>query len=197
MILWTVQTPEAVAVLHRTGLLVADADEPEAHFRPAYRWMARKMRQQIGKPPVSSARPLWAWHRWQGRRARPDLRSSGHLPQGGRGARIEFAAEPSTVLLSDFSLWHHVLNYWYLPASLKDEKAFETTLKEAGLDFFKTKPLPDPAFHRLIEASWERIFDLDLVVRRITDPRAERSVQAAFWVLPLEAVREITWFIAR
>ena len=101
------------------------------------------------------------------------------------------------MLLSDFSLWHHVLNYWYLPSSLKDARAFETTLRAAGLDFFETKPLPDPAFHSLIEASWERVFDLDLAVRGITDARAKRSVQATLWVLPLEAVHEITWFIAR
>ncbi len=101
------------------------------------------------------------------------------------------------VLLSDFSLWHHVLNYWYLPASPKDEKAFEATLEAAGLDYFKTKPLRNRVFHRRIESSWERIFDLDLEVRGVTDARANRSVQATLWALPLEAVREITWFIAR
>jgi hypothetical protein len=101
------------------------------------------------------------------------------------------------VLLSDFTLWHHVLNYWYLPASPIDARKFGATLKEAGFDFFKTKPLPDPALHRQIELSWERIFNLDLVVRGITDPRGERSVQATQWALPLEAVREIAWFIAR
>lgn len=56
MILWTVQTAEAVAVLHRTGLLVADADEPEAHFRPAYRWMARKMRYPLAHPAFALTR---------------------------------------------------------------------------------------------------------------------------------------------
>jgi len=101
------------------------------------------------------------------------------------------------VLLSDFSLWHHVLNYWYLPASLGDEKAFEAALKRAGLDFLKTKPFPDPVFHRRIEESGERIFDLNFVARGITAPRATRSVQATLWTLPLKGVREITWFTAR
>lgn len=144
MILWTIQTPEAVANLQRTSVLLADSGDAESHFRTAFEWMAAQMRHRIGNPPRSSVRPLWAWHTWQGRRARPDLRSSGHLPRGTRAARIEFAAEPSTVLLSDFSLWHYVLNYWYLPASSRDEKSFDAMLKAAGLDFFKTKPLPDP-----------------------------------------------------
>jgi len=197
MILWTVQTPDAVAALHRNGRLVATSGEYERHFRSAYRWMGAQMHRRIGAAPQSSARPLWAWHTWQGQRGRPDLRRSGHLPRGSRGARVEFAADPRTFLLSDFSLWHYVLNYWYLPSSLSDGKAFEATLKAAGLDFFKTKPLPNASFHRIIEASWERIFDPTLTVRGITDPRTKRTVQAALWSLPLEAVRQITWFTAK
>ena len=101
------------------------------------------------------------------------------------------------VLLSDFSLWHHVLNYWYLPASRKDERAFERQLNAVGLDYFKTKPLPDSRLHKRVEASWERIFDLDFVARGVTGPRDERIVQATLWALPLEWVRKITWFTSR
>jgi hypothetical protein len=106
-------------------------------------------------------------------------------------------AEESNVFLSDFSLWHHVLNYWYLPASLKDERGFDREVRAAGLNYFKTKPLPDPAFHGRIEASWERIFDLSIAVRGVTDRPRDRSIQATMWVLPLQAVLDIRWFTAR
>lgn len=147
--------------------------------------------------PRSGIRPLCAWCRYRGPRHKPDLRSSGHLPRGTTGARIEFVADPSRALLSDFSRWHHVLNYWYLPASRADERRFENELKAQGLDFFAMKPLPNPVFDRRIRASWERIFDLDLTVQGIADRPADRSIQATVWALPREAVREVVWFTAR
>ena len=196
MILWTIQSPEAVAVLERQGVLVADAGDIEPSFQRAYRWMEAQMLRRIG-PSNHRGRSIWAWRAWTDQRARPDLRSTGHLARGFRGARIEFGANPATVLLSDFSLWHYVLNYWYLAASLKDQHAFESEVKAAGLDYFATKPLPDPALHSRIEASWNRIFDLDVFIKGITEKRGTRSIQATLWALPLNAVREITWFTAR
>ncbi len=196
MILWTLQSPAAVEALERDGVLVATSGDPEPSYRSAYHWMAAQMSHRIG-PPEKATRPLWTWRAWQGRRARPDLRSTGHFPRGSRGARIEFTVEPEQVVLSDFSLWHYVLNYWYLPASLTDQRAFEATVSAAGLDFFRTKPLPDPALHSRIEASWQRIFELDRFIRGISEPRTHRSIQATLWSLPQPAVRKITWFTAR
>lgn len=43
---------------------------------------------------------------------------------------IEFEIEQDSVLLSDFELWHFVLNYWYLPSSLQDIGRFEEELKK-------------------------------------------------------------------
>lgn len=194
--MWTIQSPEAVAALERGGILVADAGEPEPSFGPAYRWMESQMSHRIG-PPVHGGRPIWAWRAWSALRPCPDLRSKGHLSSGSRAARIEFSVEPNAVLLSDFSLWHHVLNYWYLAASVRDEGAFESQVKAAGLDFFATQPLPDPILHSRIEASWERIFDLDTFIGGISEKPASRSIQATLWSLPRTSVRNIRWFTAR
>jgi hypothetical protein len=35
--------------------------------------------------------------------------------------------------LSDFDLWHYVLNYWYLPESEAEGEEFELELKQYGL----------------------------------------------------------------
>jgi hypothetical protein len=197
IILWTIQTPEAVEILQGTGMLVTDVTKTDDDFRDAYRWLATQMRQRIGKPPVATALPLWAWHTWQGGRARPDLRSAGHLPPGSHGARIEFAIDPGHVRLTDFELSHYVLNYHLLPVSMKDDRAFDQALKIAGFASIPIRSLPDPRLHQQIRDSWVRIFDLDLTVRGVTHARADRCIQATFWALPLKSVRKIIWFKAR
>jgi hypothetical protein len=99
------------------------------------------------------------------------------------------------VLLSDFDLWHYVLNYHYLPISADDE-TYETKLAELGLP-----DVPRRAgihlVHRMIETSWDRIFALDWVEKDLALPRAKKSIQAVFWELPLQNVRRIDEFVAR
>lgn len=196
MILWTIQSEAAVESLDRRGELVADGGEPEPDFERAYRWMSDRMARRLGAGPAGG-RPIWAWHTWQPGRRKPDLRSRGHLPPGTRGARIEFEIDPEHVLLSDFSLWHFVLNYWYLPSSPVDEESFEGRLRAAGLDPYRTKPLPDREFHARIEASWDRVFDLESVIEGVTDEPDRRCVQATLWRAPARSVREVAWFVAR
>jgi hypothetical protein len=36
------------------------------------------------------------------------------------GVRLELEIPDGTALLSDFSLWHYPLNYWYLPSTGED-----------------------------------------------------------------------------
>ena len=144
--------------------------------------------------------PLWAWFQCDGATCmKPDLRSSGHLLKGERGVRIEFRVSDRLILLSDFDLWHYVLNYWYLPESQKDDEAFESELSRRGLSFYKEKPLRNAAFHRKITESWARIFDLDWTDRgrSITPTRAKKSIQASFWELRRNQVRDVRFFRAR
>ncbi len=113
--------------------------------------------------------------------------------------RIEFEVNDRLVLLSDFELWHYVLNYWYLPKSLRDADDFEAELSRRGLSFYRTKPLRDRALHRRIAESWNRIFDLDWAdkARGIAHPRASKCIQATLWELKRDQVREVRFFRAR
>ncbi len=116
--------------------------------------------------------------------------------------RVEFQATNTEVLLSDFDLWHYVLNYWYLPESDNDEKAFEKKLARLGLSFYKRdhqNPLPDVRYRRAIERSWERIFDIKWVDRAhtITEPLEKKSIQATLWEIRLEDVAETKAFTGR
>lgn len=141
---------------------------------------------RVGDPPFGVRHPLWAWLQCDGvRKKRPDLRRSGHLSAGERGVLIEFNVAEEQVLLSDFDLWHYVLNRWYLPqtpSELRDE------LGDA---------LRDVATPHQREASWQRIFELDWHLEGVSVPRAQRSIQATIWHLPLNAVRSARVFRAR
>ncbi len=121
------------------------------------------------------------------------------MPKDESCVRIEFEVSDRLALLSDFELWHYVLNYWHLPKSLKDDEAFEAELLRHGLSCCKTKPLPDKAYHTKVASSWSRIFDLDWAgrARSIANPRAEKCIQAALWKLRLEQVKDVRFFRAR
>lgn len=198
MILWTIQTLEAWKILNRDGGLRADPSRVEDYWRPAYQWMAAQMRQRLDCQPSESSLPIWAWFQWHGEhKRRPDLRSSAHLPKGTRGVRIEFEANETQVLLSDFELWHYVLNYWYLPESEAEGEAFEAELAKVGLSYYASKPLPDPKYHERIERSWLRIFDLNWSCDGIASRKEDKSIQAALWELRMENIRKVQVFTAR
>ena len=112
----------------------------------------------------------------------------------GESVRIEVEMGADNVLLSDFHLWHYCMCYWYLSASRADNRRFDKELRERELDYFKTKPLPDPVYHARIEQSWERILDLEWAGPDKAHPSNDKCIQAVFWELRLEQVREVTHF---
>jgi hypothetical protein len=198
--LWTVQSAGAWAKLEQDGVLRADARRVLRCYRSAYDWMSREMEKRLGYRPSKGALPLWAWYQWNGATCRrPDLRCSGHVPRDERCVRIEFEVSERLALLSDFDLWHYVLNCWYLPKSLKDGEALDAELTRHGLSYHKTKPLPGQAYHGRITESWKRIFDIDRADRTmaIARPRAEKVIQASLWVLRRDQVNDVRFFRAR
>ncbi len=198
MILWTIQSIDAWRVCQFSGTLHCDSRFIDDEFADAYVWMAEQMHKRLQYYPSRRAFPLWAWYQWDGEcRRKPDLRCNGHLPRGTKGVRIEFDIDNNCVLLSDFELWHYVLNYWYLPATLMDGKTFEEKLENVGLSFYKMKPLPDPMYHNTIMESWERIFELDWYEKDLVAPKVEKSIQATLWKITMENVRRVDAFIAR
>ena len=198
MILWTIQTLSARKMLQSTGYLQAIRSSTEEHFRPAYRWMKDQMRQRLGKPPCAGCFPLWAWFQWHGfNKRRPDLRFSGHLPRGETGVLIEFHAEESEVLLSDFELWHYVLNYWYLPKSNKDETRFDAMLASLAAKTPSEVRTSDQVFHADVRNSWKRIFDVHWSRPNIASEFGQKQIQATLWRLNRKQVKNCTIFRAR
>lgn len=171
--LWTIQHADAWVALERDGVLRADSRRGWTEFRFAYDWMAEQMGKRIGPPPDGVPVPLWAWYQWEGRRGPRDLRQSGYAPRGTPMVQIEFEIEESRVLLSDFDRWHTVLGGGYLAVDGQDEQSCP------------------------LEASWERVFDLDHWTPDWDTPPEEQSIQATFWELRLPQVRKVRHFFAK
>ena len=173
-------------------------------FLEPYLWMAEQMEKRLKVPrPSQGCMPIWAWEQWEGAdRRKPDLRAGGYLPRGVEGVRVECRLDDRRVLLSDFDLWHYVLNYWYLPTSERDGNAFDKKLAEVGLSFYKSNhsnPLPHARYRREIERSWERIFDVTWADRGgvIANPPKQKSIQATLWEICFENVVGVKEFVAR
>lgn len=178
---WTIQTMAAWTALSAGRTWRTCAAPGERAWVPAYRWMAQAMRLRLGNPPLRHQMPIWVWCQWRGAsRARPDLRTRGHLPPGTPGVRLELELDESRLLRSDFELWHYVLNGWYLPDSPADERDFDAR--------------PD---RPRVEPSWQRIFDLDRRDRRYMAGRESKSIQGVIWELRPDDVRGATDFVAR
>jgi hypothetical protein len=198
MILWTIQTEEAWKELNKSGYITGVIDRVEQSWISSYRWMMDQMKERLGNPSCDKSFPIWAWYQWENsKRNKPDLRCAGHLPKNEHGVRIEFYCHQNEALLSDFELWHYVLNYWYLPESIADGEKFEAELESSGLSFFKAKPLPDSRYHQNIVRSWNKIFDLDWGEQDLASPRNQKSIQATIWQLKLDQVRSYKHFKSR
>jgi len=193
MRLWTILTEAAWESLNERGFLICD-DEAlgEEHFLTAYRWMMQQMQERLGPPETGVKLPLWAWYQYLGSRKKPIARKH-HLPKRQKGYRVECHVPDEQVLLSDFTLWHQVLNNSYLPINEADHDAFDQEFDAIPED------AADQLLERqgVIEASWMRIFDLDWYSDYICAPRNQQAIQACFWRLEMSQVRQVRSFRSR
>ncbi|TLS52392.1 DUF3841 domain-containing protein [Paenibacillus antri] len=104
-------------------------------------------------------------------------------------------------LVSNFSTWHHVLNYWYLPSSQEDFETFDKEMKqkltENNVKYVDRKLLKDHNYHDKIKKSWDLIFDLDFYFLFVNEPKEQSAIQATLWEIKIEWVRKITFFTGR
>ncbi len=203
MVIWSILTQQAWHDFQRRGLLRVNRRHVSKDFLGPYIWMAGQMERRLAvRRPSKNAMPIWAWYQWEGKRCKPDLRSSGYLPKGDQGLRLELQVADDRVLLSDFDLWHYVLNYWYLPETEKGAEAFEKKLARADLALHgcdHEHPLGNAQYRRELEKSWERIFDVNWADRRnaIANPPKKKSIQATLWEIVLPDVVNAKEFTAR
>ncbi len=166
-------------------------------FNNAYNWMLKEMKDRIGIGDKTDGYPIWAWYQYNtAKQRRPDLRGSGFFQKGTKGVRIEFEKSSKDVLLSDFSLWGHVLNYWQISDSEEEDNKFDKLLADNNIDFVNKKSYT-PEIRKIVEDSWIKIFDMDYSPEYTADPFEKKNIQATFWDLSVDEIKKVDYFIAR
>lgn len=194
MRLWTLQPPEVWEELESTGRFVCDENKSEnlkdRPFIIAYDWLVSKMKEKIGLPPVDVKYPIWAWHSWNGKNKKPDLRRS-EFQFGKKGTRwvcIELEISDDKVVLSDEPSWScYVLNGDYFNTEVTDDKWEE---KEEWFD-----NLPNEEKEKIRVSSWDNVFDVEPFENDFCSKGM--YVQATFWELKKEYVKNHTYFVSK
>lgn len=194
MILWTIQPVCILDELEQYGIYRPRTEKISMgeYFLPRYDWLCEFLEQKDSRPKGVDY-PVWAWHTFCGKRKKPDLRHTCYGAQGEEMVCLEIDVPDNKVLLSDFELWHFVLNNWWLDAGM-----FQPGFTEEDYDnnqkWFDS--LSEEEKQKQRELSWLNIFDVDQVVdnfwiRRGTD------IQAIFWELRMEWVKKVRYFVHR
>jgi hypothetical protein len=105
---------------------------------------------------------------------------------------LELEIPDEKVLLTDFDLWHFVLNDWWLDTSMFK---YGFTEEEYDLNHKWFKGLSKEEQKKEKEESWEMVlniepFDSEWIARG-------QYVQAVFWELKMEDVKKVRYFTAR
>lgn len=190
MILWTIQPIEVYELIQKQGYYICDEKKSELisnfDFDKPYDWLVKEMKKKIGNPPLNVKYPVWAWHTWNKKRHKPDLRVS-HATRGTKLVCLEIEIPDEDVVLSDFDNWHCVLNDWYLPQVTSEEefdKAFEIFEK-----------LSKEEQETIKKKSWELIFDIEYSDK----PWQENGsyIQATFWKLSITQIKKVQFFTSK
>lgn len=188
MRLYTIQSPELFDTLLTEGFVCCNrVSDMAKDWSEAYQWMADQLTERVGPAPSDTTLPLWAWYQYKSKKRPMPILDPHCLGTGvTRGVLMEIDVPDAEVLLSDFSLWHYVLNKWAL-CSKKDplQKEIDRIEKDAGeYKYYDDWPsdVKQEARYR-----WLRIFDLNH-----RDPcyqsraKRNRAIQAVFWSLKKE-----------
>ena len=187
MILWTSQEEAVYNELLKTGVYRCDINlSPMRDCRKQYDWLVQQMKQRIGPPPEQVTYPVWALYQQDGKHRKPDLRRERWAVgcNGERFACLEIEIPDRDVLLSDFDAWCMLLSDFLISDTEQEGCCLEA----------QYEALSPSEKRRMKEKNWERVFDLSPLN---TDwMRRGYDIQATFWELRLEQVRDVRFFRA-
>lgn len=193
MRLWTIQTTEFYDTLQKNGVVYCDRESWFCQeYRGMYDWMADEMRKRIGNPPNPEVRyPLWAWYQYTSRkRPKPPVSPNMLASDQEEGVMLEIEIPDDEVLLSDFGLWHVPLNGHPISDDKNLMHRFDAFREKHGCSC-GFEDYPGELQHDIM-VTWSVIFDLRTRLRRwVAKAMWNRSIQACFWELKLEQVKEV------
>ena len=193
MRLWTIQPIEVWEEMNRLGYYVCNPkkaiyiSDKEVSFKESYDWLIPEMEKRIGKRPNGVSYPVWAWHTRDWQYKKPDLRQAGYDTPGTKCVCIELEVPDNEVVLSDYDVWHFILNDWYFDNSMNEE---EWDSKHKYYDRLS----PEKKLEKKLK-SWQGVFN-------ITPYESDwfcrgRYIQATFWVLKSSYIKKVQYFVAK
>jgi hypothetical protein len=204
MKLWTIQGIEAYKQLKENGVLHANDEYLwcEDSFKYAYDWMASELAKKDIKPD-GIRYPIWAWYQWKGKRKKRDMREGGFSKRGDRVVQLEIEIPDEKVLLSDFNVYHCVLNNIYVCSSEEESDRFEKWYEYHGVKYGDWKHDASQneklqIVKKKIVESWAGVFDLTKEDDNwLYGKNEDKSIQAVFWELREDQVIWAREFIAK
>ena len=187
MILWTSQEEAVYNKLLKTGVYRCDLNlSPTKDCRKQYDWLVRQMKQRIGPPPEQVTYPVWALYQQDGKHRKPDLRRERWAVgcNGERLACLEIEIPDRDVLLSDFDAWCMLLSDFLISDTEQEGCCLEA----------QYEALSPSEKRRMKDKNWERVFNLSPLNNGWS--RRGYDIQANFWELRLEQVRDVRFFRA-
>lgn len=188
MKLWTIQPMKVLEIIEKEGVFHCNpkSEEFSYDFTEAYLWICKKMDEKFSRPE-SCTFPIWAWHTRNWKHKKPDLRNVGLGYKGQEYACIELEIPDEKVLLSDYILWHYVLNDSWIDDSTNEQEWEEQN------EWFDSLPVKEK--EKLKIESWNKIinpktFENDWV-------SIGKFIQATFWEIRKENVKKVQKFVAR
>ena len=187
MILWTCQEEAVYNELLKTGVYRCDINlSSMKDCCEKYDWLVRQMKQRIGPPPEQVTYPVWAIYQQRDKHRNPGLRRERWEfgCDGERFACIEIEIPDRDVLLSDFDAWCIILSDFLISDTEQEDRCLEA----------QYEALSPSEKRRMKEKNRERVFDLS----PLNNGWARRGyeIQATFWELRLEQVRDVRFFRA-
>lgn len=185
MILWTIQSMQVYEEIMRKSYYHCDFRLSLMNeYDVPYDWLVKQMNKRIGEAPKGVTYPVWAWHTWESARKKLDLRKFrfGCGAKGNKYVCLEIEIEDTKVLLSDFDAWSIIL----LDSLLSD------TEKEDEELYNYYNSLSEQEKIKFKETNWERVFDVEPFHNEWI--RRGDSIQATFWELRREQIRDVRFF---
>lgn len=193
MRLWTIQPVEVLEEINRLGYYICNPkkamyiSDKEVNFKSSYDWLIIEMEKRIGKRPNGVSYPVWAWHTRDWQYKKPDLRQAGYDTPGTKCVCIELEVPDNEVVLSDYDVWHFILNDWYFDNSMNEDE-WESKHK------YYDRLSPEKKLEKKLK-SWQGVFN-------ITPYESDwfcrgRYIQATFWVLKSSYIKKVQYFVAK
>ena len=166
-------------------------------FKKAYDWMIKNMEKKLGPRPVDCVLPIWAWYHYGSIvYPKPDLRTIvWEYEKGSEHVLIELVVPYYRAILSNFDAWNYVINNWYIPSSIRDNNKFNKIAKSLGVNPYIDKH--PKQLTKIIEQSWNKVFDMDKLCEFISGEKDNRSIQATLWQIFKEDVVDTKFFVGR